>query len=218
MQQQVTLQLSTKTITKLMVGMVLAVPAAILLTLAIMVPSIAKADSQQGGTQTANSNPSFNVPAGYVVVPANSNVCANTSGGSASAGATGSAAVVPVAFGSVLPTSYTSTTTQTQTNTHYSYNHSFNTRGDETNISVSDSGNGNFSGNGSGNGNFSGNGSGNNNGDNRDNVTNTTVNTTTTTTQSNIGNTNNSNNSDSVVNSDEAINAVIHDNFSGNTL
>ena len=72
MQQQVTMQINTKTMFKVMVGMMLAVPAAILLTLAVLVPSIAKADTNQ----TANSNPSFNVPAGYVLVPAGSgSVC-----------------------------------------------------------------------------------------------------------------------------------------------
>ena len=113
MQQQVTMQINTKTMFKVMVGMMLAVPAAILLTLAVLVPSIAKAETNQ----TANSNPSFNVPAGYVLVPAGSgSVCTNGTGSGS-----GSSAGAPVVFSTFLTTSYNTTTTQTHNETNNDY-------------------------------------------------------------------------------------------------
>lgn len=170
MQQQVTLQVNTKTMFKVMVGMMLAVPAAILLTLAVLIPSIAKADTNQ----TANSNPSFNIPAGYALVPAGS-------GGTCPSGTgTGGAGVVtPVVFSSVLPTSYTTTTTQThnETNNDYEYEDSFNT------TTTKNSNNNNGSNNTTGS----------------NNPTSTVVTTTTNTDNSN-NSTNNSNNTNNSTN------------------
>lgn len=134
MQQQVSLQINTKTMFKVMLGMMLAVPAAILLTLAVLIPSIAKADTNQ----TANSNPSFNIPAGYALVPAGSGGVCTTGTGTG-----GSGVVTPVVFSSVLPTTYTTTTTQThnETNNDYDYEDSYNT----TTTADSNNNNGNTS-------------------------------------------------------------------------
>lgn len=194
MQQQVTLQVNTKTMFKVMIGMMLAVPAAILLTLAVLIPSIAKADTNQ----TANSNPSFNIPAGYALVPAGG---AGTCNGGTSSG---SGVVHPVVFSSVLPTSYTTTTNQThnETNNDYDYEDSFNT------TTTRDSNNGNNSNNGNGS----------------NNPTSTVVTTTTTTNTTNSNNTdnsvndsNNGNNSNNTNNEDAVIVRIV-DSFQINPI
>lgn len=184
MSQQLTLQLNIKTLLLTMLGLMAVVPATMFLTLALLAPRTAHADS----TQTSNANPSYQLPAGYVVAPAGA---CPANGGSAAGTVT-----VPVAWATVLPTTYTNTTTQTNTETNNTTN-TTNTSSVITTTSTTDSNNGNNSNNTADSNN--GNGSG--------NTTNTTTSAVSSTT-TNSNNTSNSNNTDSVSNSDNSTNTV----------
>lgn len=211
MQQQVTLQINTKTMLKVMMGMILAIPAAILLTLAVLIPSIAKADT----SQTANANPSINIPAGYALVPAGTGGTCSASTSTEPVALSGGS-MVPVAFSSVLPGSYTSTINQThnETNNDYDYTDSNNETNLAFDLRLRNVGNGNGSNNG-------------NTTDSNNPITTTTTTTTTTaTSNTNVGNTNNSvnnsnNNNGNTDNSDAVVVSVVdslNDNFRNNTV
>lgn len=204
MQQQVTLQINTKTIAKLMVGMMVAVPAAILLTLAVLIPSIAKADT----TQTANANPTINIPAGYSLVPAGS--VGKCSDGEVAPSAEGegtvSEATTQQAISSFLPGSYSSTINQTHND--YVYRDSFNTRSFALTVGNVDVAVGSNNPITSTNTSTS-------------TVSETTTSTVNTTSNSNVGNTNNSvnnsNNSETSNNGDDVIVRVV-ESLNNNTV
>lgn len=193
-----------------MAVLIMAVPMSVVLTVALMAPHSANADS----TQTSNANPTVQVPAGYVLVPSNGSACVSPA--AASVGEDQQVKSVAV-VSSVVPYSYNNVTNQTSTETNTSstvintktinksYTDSFNKMIDSQNGNASNNGNGSFNGNGSGNGN--------NNGNNRDNITTTTTatstNVNTTTNTNNTSNTNNSNNVNSTVDNDPTVNALV---------
>jgi len=186
-------KINTKTILATMVGLALAIPATLVLTLVLLVPRLANADSQQ----TSNANPTYQVPAGYILVPNGSNGSCATGAAVGASPADGSSAKTVAVLGSVLPGYYysntsnqtsTETNTNTSTNNNTEYHHSFNTKGDE------DSNNGNGNGNNSGN-----------------SVANTVVSSVSNTTTNNTNV--DSNNINSVVDSTGLLNAVVQDSF-----
>ena len=127
--QSVTLQINTKTLFGTMAALALAVPATFVLTLALLVPRLAKADS----VQTNNANPSYQVPAGYALVATGSGMCPAAVAGASSGAPLAFNGQVLGVLASVLPGNYTNTNTQnstetnTTTNNNYSYSGSFNT-------------------------------------------------------------------------------------------
>lgn len=184
-------QINTKTIFVTMGAFMATMMATTLISVGMIVPSLAHADT----VQTANANPVYQVPAGYTLVPA-STPTGSCAGTPASAGVVSPAVslhTMPAALAMALP-NYSSvinqTHNETNTNTSYNYDHSFNTRGDEYNDSNNN--------NGSYNTTKSNNGNGSNNTSDSNNTTttvNTNVNTNTTNDSHNTTNSNNTDNS-----------------------
>jgi len=215
--QTLTLQVNTKTLFATIIGLALAVPATLILTIALLVPRMAHADT----VQTSNANPVYQVPAGYALVATGGGVCPATTGSGSGAAQAMAGDVHTVAVLSAVLPNYSNTSNQTSTTTNINTTTtnnegSFNTdNSNHNNNNTSDSNNGN----GSGNTSDSNNGNGSNNGNNSGNTaTSTTVTTNTSTTDSH--NTNNSGNVNSNVNSDNGINVSVQltDSLNNNTI
>ncbi len=195
-------QINTKTILVTMGAFMATMMATTLISVGMIVPSLAHADT----VQTANANPVYQVPAGYTLVPA-STPTGSCAGTPASAGVVSPAVslhTMPAALAMALP-NYSSvinqTHNETNTNTSYNYDHSFNTRGDEYNDSNNNNGSYNTADSNNGNGSNNGNNSNNTTDSNNTNTVNTTTNTTTTNDSHDTTNSNNTDNSNTTTTS-----------------
>lgn len=147
--QQLTLQVSTSTLLIGMVAALLAIPATIFMTIWLLQPDAVSAGNFE---QSANTGVTYQVPAGYTLVPASmpqasDNTCSGEAASKDSeAGHEAPVSAVPVYYGAPANVTTGSVTqTQSETNTNvdnsvtnrYVYRDSFNTNTETTNISDS---------------------------------------------------------------------------------
>lgn len=117
--QSNTLKINTQTAISFTVAMLIAMAATMVLAVALL-SARAKADN----TQTVNANPGFVVPQGYVLVPANNNVCPQPAGASAATADAHKAvaAVVPYYYNNVITQTINDYSVDKSHNVHNSNN------------------------------------------------------------------------------------------------